>query len=777
MNEADTRAECIDPLLQQSGWDEDAKAHISREYPITNKQGRRGTRRYLKADYILSYKNVKLAVIEAKRDETPASDGVAQAKQYAEKLGLDYAYATNGREIYQICMKSGDEGPVSAFPTPNALWDMVHQERNLWRDKFNQVPFETGGSAHMPRFYQEIAVNRTMEAIANKKTRLLLTLATGSGKTYIAFQIAWKLFQTRWNIQWDGSRRPRILFLVDRNILADQAFNAFSAFADDALVRISPNDIRTKGRVPINGSVFFTIFQTFMSGVDSEENLTPYFGEYPADFFDFIIIDECHRGGANDDSRWRGILEYFSPAVQLGLTATPKNDENANTYRYFGNPLYVYSLREGIDDGYLVPYRVRRTTTTIDSYIYAPDDAVIAGEIDRRKEYEEKDFSNRKIEINLRNKKRVEILLNAINQNEKCIVFCADQNHARTIRDLINQQAQSNDPNYCHRVTADDDLGDQHLRDFQDNEKSIPTILTTSRKLSTGVDATNIRNIVLFRRVKSLIEFKQIIGRGTRLHGGKAYFTLYDFVGAYQHFLDPEWDGDPEDIKSISEPGAYPPMPSQSTSLKERTEHIEAGAKEKSQMIKIALADGKEREIQHTMKTLFWSSEGAPISAEEFLQLIFGALPRFYTTEQELCALWSQPSSRNKLLVGLEAAGFSGEDLRALQKLVNAEKSDLFDVLEYISFASPPITREQRVNRVKARISRDLDPNQQDFVNFVLSKYIDAGVDELEQDKMPALLELKYGSTTDAKRLLGSMERIRALFVAFQKHLYSYQPT
>ena len=324
MNEADTRAECIDPLLQQSGWDEDAKAHISREYPITNKQGRRGTRRYLKADYILSYKNVKLAVIEAKRDETPASDGVAQAKQYAEKLGLDYAYATNGREIYQICMKSGAEGPVPAFPTPNALWDMVHQERNLWRDKFNQVPFETGGSAHMPRFYQEIAVNRTMEAIANKKTRLLLTLATGSGKTYIAFQIAWKLFQTRWNIQWDGSRRPRILFLVDRNILADQAFNAFSAFADDALVRISPNDIRTKGRVPTNGSVFFTIFQTFMSGVDSEENLTPYFGEYPADFFDFIIIDECHRGGANDDSRWRRILEYFSPAVQLGLTATPK---------------------------------------------------------------------------------------------------------------------------------------------------------------------------------------------------------------------------------------------------------------------------------------------------------------------------------------------------------------------------------------------------------------------------------------------------------------------
>jgi len=392
--------------------------------------------------------------------------------------------------------------------------------------KFASVPrtaAEDKGGSHPSRYYQDIAVERVMEAIAEKRQRILLTLATGTGKTFIAFQIAWKLFHSRWNLSGEPSRRPRILFLADRNILADQAYNAFSAFAEDAMVRIAPEDIRKKGKVPKNGSLFFTIFQTFMSGPPKDGQPSPYFGEYPTDFFDFIVIDECHRGGANDESNWRDILDYFAPAVQLGLTATPRRKDNVDTYAYFGDPVYVYSLKEGINDGFLTPFKVKQISTTLDDYVYTPDDKLIEGEIESGKRYTETDF-NKIIEIKEREAHRVKIFMEQINQNEKALVFCATQDHALAVRDLINQMKTSTDPNYCQRVTANDgELGEQHLRAFQDNEKTIPTILTTSQKLSTGVDARNIRNIVLMRPINSMIEFKQIIGRGTRLYDGKDY--------------------------------------------------------------------------------------------------------------------------------------------------------------------------------------------------------------------------------------------------------------
>jgi len=331
MNEAETRAEYIDPKLKASGWGVVDGSKVLREYHITagKIQTGGGRAKPLITDYVLVYQGRKLAVIEAKNDEQKVGEGVAQAKNYAEKMHLDYTYASNGKEIYQMDMKTGDEGLIAGFPTPGELWNQTFATENQWRDKFSNVPFEDLGGTKSARYYQEIAVNNTMAAIAQEKQRILLTMATGTGKTFIAFQIAWKLFQTRWNLKRDGSRRPRILFLADRNILADQAFNAFSAFPEDALVRINPKEIAKKGKVPTNGSIFFTIFQTFMSGPEN----TPYFGEYPADYFDFIVIDECHRGGANDEGNWRGIMEYFSPAVQLGLTATPKRRDNADTYR------------------------------------------------------------------------------------------------------------------------------------------------------------------------------------------------------------------------------------------------------------------------------------------------------------------------------------------------------------------------------------------------------------------------------------------------------------
>ena len=441
MNEAETRAELIDPKLKACGWGVAGGSKILRERNVCKITDGRiqvggGRKKPLIADYILVYKGIKLAVVEAKSDELEVGEGVAQAKQYADKLNLETAYSTNGKEIYQICMKTATEDLVNDFLSPHELWDKTYTDQNDWREKFSNIPFEDKSGTWQLRYYQEIAIKNTLEAVAQNKDRILLTLATGTGKTAIAFQIAWKLFQTRWNLNRDGQRRPRILFLADRNFLADQAFNAFSAFPEDAMIRIKPKDIRKKGKVPTNGNIFFTIFQSFMSGADKDGNPEPYFGEYPKDYFDFIVIDECHRGGANDEGNWRGILEYFSPAVQLGLTATPKRKDNVDTYKYFGEPIYIYSLKEGINDGFLTPFKVKRIKTTLDDYLYTSDDDIIEGEIEEGKIYEEPDF-NKIIEIKEREAKRVQIYMDEANQNDKTIIFCATQLHAAAVRDLV----------------------------------------------------------------------------------------------------------------------------------------------------------------------------------------------------------------------------------------------------------------------------------------------------------------------------------------------------
>ena len=759
-------------------------SRIRREFPITlgriEGHGKRG--KALMADYVLEHRNTKLAVVEAKAWECALTEGVAQAKNYAGKLDIRFTYSTNGQKIYGIDMETGKEGDVSAYPTPDELWASTFAKVNAWRDRFAAVPFEDRGGYFLPRYYQDVAITRVTEAIAENQQRILLTLATGTGKTFIAFQLAWKLFHSRWNLSREPTRRPRILFLADRNILADQAFNAFSAFPEDALVRIDPGDIRKKGKVPKNGSLFFTIFQTFMSGAGE----TTYFGEYPADFFDFIIIDECHRGGANDEGNWRKILEYFSPAVQLGLTATPKRKDTVDTYAYFGEPVYVYSLKEGINDGFLTPFKVKQISTTMDYYTYTSDDTVVEGEIEAGKVYEEADF-NSNIEIREREKKRVEIFMSQINQNEKTLVFCATQHHALLVRDLINQIKTSKDPHYCERVTADDGaLDEQHLRDFQDNEKSIPTILTTSQKLSTGVDARNVRNIVLMRPVKSMIEFKQIIGRGTRLYDGKDYFTVYDFVKAHLHFADPEWDGEPQEEEACNKCGcrpcvcvALPPKPCEAcgnspcSCPKEPCEicgKIACACKKKTKA-KVKLADGKERNIQHMMMTSFWHPDGTPMSSAQFMELLFGKVPEFFANEAELRKLWSLPDTRAQLLLGLDEKGFGSDQLAEMQKVIDAENSDLFDVLAHVAYALPPLSRQERASKAKVEISTHFNSKQQVFLDFVLSHYVTVGVEELEQAKLSPLLRLKYNnSINDAVNDLG--HDIGETFTGFQKYLY-----
>jgi len=788
MNEAETRAEYIDPALKAAGWGVVEGSRVLREYHITQGLllGAGARAKPVIADYVLVFRNLKLAVVEAKAWDKPCTSGVDQAKSYAQKLAIRFTYSSNGQAIYAIDMDTAAEGDVPAYPRPEELWSLTFATQNAWRDRFAAVPFEDKSGTWQSRYYQDIAINRVLEAIAANKDRILLTLATGTGKTFIAFQLAWKLFYSRWNLadrQQDGepTRRPRILFLADRNILADQAYNAFSAFAEDSRVRIAPDEIRKNGRVPTNGSIFFTIFQTFLSGPGE----SPYFGEYPADFFDFIIIDECHRGGAKDESNWRGILEYFSPAVQLGLTATPKRKGNVDTYAYFGEPVYVYSLKEGINDGFLSPFKVRQFATTLDDYTYTPDDVVIEGEVKEGKRYAEEEF-NKAIIIREREAYRVKVFMDLINQQEKSLVFCATQEHALMVRDLINQTKTSTDPNYCVRVTAEDKaVGDQFLREFQDNDKAIPTILTTSQKLSTGVDARNIRNIILMRPVNSMIEFKQIIGRGTRLYDGKDYFTIYDFVKAHHHFNDPEWDGEPIEPETCQKCGHYPcrcksspPEPCSSCGKQPCDCESEPCPKcgqrpcECKKKLKIKLADGKERVIQHMTATTFWSADGKPMSAAQFLESLFGALPEYFKDEDELRAIWSEPGTRKSLLLGLAEKGFGRDQMFELQKVIDAENSDLFDVLAYVAFALQRFTRLERVNHAKPNIQAHFNDKQQAFLDFVLAQYVKEGVDELDLEKLPSLLKGKYGGLFDVEPSLGNPTQIRETFLGFQKYLY-----
>lgn len=771
MNESDTRLHKIDPALKASGWGS-GDSLIKTEFKISN--GRiSATVKPMpkKADYILIHKGVKLAVVEAKSDEVGYAEGVMQAKEYARKLCIRFTYATDGDNIYAIDMSTGEEELIDNFPTPDELWNMTYGDVDEWRDKFNAQPlYLTEG--RNPRYYQEIAINKTLEAIAKGKNRVLLTLATGTGKTFIAFQISYKLFETKWNVKKTGNR-PRILFLTDRNILANQGFSGFFGFKQDALVRIDPKSIRKDGKVPTNGSVFFTIFQTFLTKNGEDVN----YGQYNKDFFDLIIIDECHRGGAKDESNWRKILEYFSDAVQLGLTATPRCDVNADTYAYFGEPVYRYSLRDGIEDGFLTPFRHCKMQSNIDDYIYNPEDEIISGEVEEGRVYTEQDFYNGNIIIKDRDRARVKEFMKYIGLNEKTIVFCSTQNHAAAIRDMINQEAKNlgnTNPYFCVRVTANDGTqGEQYLKEFQDNEKMIPTILTTSQKLSTGVDALNVRDIVLLRPINSMVEFKQIIGRGTRLYEGKDYFTIYDFVKAYEKFNDKNWDGEPVCLKCGNNPCTCESKTHSYNNKNEDTNSslVEEPEFEYKKPLEIRLSDGSRRNIQHIKTDMFWGADGKPVSTEEFIKSLFGKLPEFFKDSSDLHKQWSHPDTRKALLDKLEEVGFGKDNLIKLRTLINADDSDLLDVLEFIEYNKIPIARKERAEKAEA-FKKTLNEKQSAFVDYIVQLYVMSGIDELETSKLPDLLKLKFGSVPEGISALGGPVEARNTFFGFQERLY-----
>ncbi|MFK7945567.1 MAG: EcoAI/FtnUII family type I restriction enzme subunit R [Paracoccaceae bacterium] len=770
-SDADTRANRIDPVLKALGWGEVDGTSIRREEIAPGRIGAGGRRSNAKsADYFLRYRDQKLAVIEAKRAGIATAEGVGQAKDYAQRLGAPFAYATNGLTWYEIDMNGG-EREVDAPPAPDTLWHRVFTTQNAWRDRFGAIPFEIGGGKWQPRYYQHNAINKALEAIAGGRDRILLTLATGTGKTGIAFQLCWKLFHAKWNLGGEPTRRPRILFLADRNILANQAYNSFGTFEDGARIRVDPDMIAKRGHVPKNASIFFTIFQTLTTGGEGSEA----FRQYDPDFFDFIIIDECHRGGANSESSWRDILDYFSPAVQLGLTATPKRQDNVDTYAYFGEPVYVYSLKEGIEDGYLTPFRVRQYSSNVDTYTFDGVDQVVIGEVEEGTDFAEKDF-NRIVQMKERERHRVRTWLGEVNPADKTLVFCATQAHAALIRDMINQEIRHADPDYCVRVTANDGaIGEAHLERFQQNSKTIPTILTTSQKLSTGVDAKNVRNIVLMRPINSMIEFKQIIGRGTRTFEGKDYFTIYDFVKAHEKFEDEEWDGDPADI-ILDPPGAPPPAPEPSDGGEGDPPgdppdpgDPEPGGR-RPEMIEINLGNAH---IITIAATTFWGPDGKPISAKDFIERMFGELPDLFKDEDELRQLWGDPDTRKALLEQLAERGYDAEILTQIRKAILAEKSDLFDVLAHVAFAVTPETRAERAERGAVRIDEDYDEKLAAFLNYVLGQYVESGVEDLDRSRLPDYLKLKYGTFAEGASELGGVDAVASSYVGFQRHLYS----
>lgn len=779
--EDETRADLIDPELRSAKWESTERARVRRNYKITDgrimTEGVRAKAKF--ADYALVYNNRLLGVIEAKKDSLPPTHGLEQAKDYAVILQSRYAYSTNGKEIYEFDMQTGTGDFVDAYPEPAELYDRIFGPQGDIIDTFNSVAFDRS-AGYGPRYYQENAANAALEAIANNEQRILLTLATGTGKTFIAFQVVWKLYNAKWNKHGDG-RRPRVLYLADRNILiGSQTMRDFNPL-ESHCTKINGEEIRRRdGKIPTGFNVYFAIYQGIIGNTNK-----PYYLDYPKDFFDLIIIDECHRGSANDQGLWREILNHFDSAVHLGMTATPKRDDNVDTYKYFGQPKYTYSLRDGINDGFLTPFKVKRISTTLDEYRFTSDDEVLEGEVEKDV-YEKPDF-NFSVEIREREEYLVQTLLKNIDQSQKTIIFCANQPHAALVRDLINKHKQSKNPDYCVRVTSAEGLiGREKLAAFQDNEKTIPTVLTTSQMLSTGVDARNVRNIVLMRRVGSMTEFKQIIGRGTRLFDGKDFFTIVDFYDNVHHFSDPAWDGEPEGeiIIDVPEPEIDESEDSD-TGIEEANESEPASAEVSAgpmdelepakQKLRIKLSDGKVRTIQNMVETMYFNEDGKPVSPRQFLEELFGALPEFFASEEKLRELWSNPDTRKRLLDELTKRGFDSDKLKNLQKLIDAEDSDMYDVLRYVAFAKDALTREYRAEHIDTNYFGELSEDEEVFVKFVLNKYEQTGEEELAGENLINLLQIKYGSSHDAVDRLGGVDNVRKQFVELQKELYEVE--
>jgi len=773
--ESDTRSKLIDPLIKESEW---LESNIVREYYFTDGRkligGKRGKRYFV--DYLLTYKNTNLAIIEAKAESKDPLDGLQQSINYAERLRIDYVYSTNGHKIYEHSLKDGKGKFIDNYPTPYELFLRKYGEQTSKAQDVITHPFHIEGTMK-PRFYQQIAVQKTIEAIAENKDRILLTLATGTGKTYIAFQIAYRLFQSKWNR--DGSdRRPKILFLADRNVLKDQSMNTFNPLEKDC-VEINGKIIKKRGgKVPTAGNIFFAIYQSIAenknrvietSEEEQEDDVTAYYKQYPSNFFDLIIIDECHRGSANDESSWRDILNHFTSAVHLGLTATPKRDDNGDTYKYFGDPIYEYSLKDGINDGFLTPYKVKRIQTNIDEYRFDPND-IITGELDKQIVVLEQ--FEKQVVIPKRTELIAKTILQNMNPMDKSIIFCVNQKHAMDMKVAIDKFKTIKDNNYCVRVTSDEgDIGREFLEMFQNNDRDIPTILTSSKMLTTGVDAKNVRNVVLTAPIKSMTEFKQIIGRGTRVFEGKDFFTIMDFVGATNLFYDPAWDG--EDLPSNGGEEKQPKELKNKTDAADSDDTETGDEKPTNEKVTIDIKGKKLKVIN--IETTYVGMDGIPLKTEDYLELLIGVLGKFYNDENGLREIWSNPTNRKDLLNKLREMHIDESQLNDLKVIFEAENSDIYDVLAHISFNLNIKTRNERVIAVESSefVEKFHNEKAKEFIEFILRRYQKDGVKELDEDKLGKLVDLSgLGTVREVAQNFGGIPQMREEYFELQREIY-----
>ncbi|MEX0611416.1 MAG: DEAD/DEAH box helicase family protein [Pirellulales bacterium] len=785
ISEADTCRRFIEPKLREAGWDDEQiceqRCFTDGRVIVTGSRPRRGKRK--QADYILRFtRDFPLAIIEAKAEYRTAAEGLQQAKDYAEILDLKFAYASNGRDIIEFDFLMGAETEIDRFPSPGDLWSRLRAAEGLQDDDTASrllTPYNHQGSE--PRYYQDIAIKRAVQAILRGQQRVLLTLATGTGKTKVAFQICWKLWQSRWN-RTGEYRRPKILFLADRNILVDDPKTKDFAPFGDACYKIE------NGKISLGREMYFAIYQA----IAKDENRPGLYKEFPPDFFDLIIIDECHRGSASDESNWREILDYFEPAYKLGLTATPKRRDNIDTYRYFGNPLYQYSLRQGIDDGFLAPYRVHRIITTYDAAGWRPSQ----GERDRfgrdipDEEYQTKDFE-RVVALKARTKaiaRSISDFLKKHGRFDKTIVFCVDQEHANEMRreinnlnsDLVRQHAD-----YVCRVTSDDkEVGRGHLDRFKDVETTTPVIVTTSQLLTTGVDVPTCKNVVLARVINSIVEFKQIIGRGTRIRSDydKLYFNILDYTQSTRLFADPQFDGDPEFVgeveiddegeqvgDEVELPPDEPPDDLEGDPDVEGLDLDDDGGPPRRKyyvdggVVEIAVHQVLELDIQGNLLRVVKYTD---YTADKVRTLVRDA--------NELRDRWVDPIGRNEII---EALAERGIDFEQLAEAAGQPEADAFDLLCHVAFNAPLRTRRERAERLRTGRLDFFDqygPEARQVLDELLDKYAAHGT---AQFQIPEILQVPpinaHGNVMEIAELFGGPDQLRDAVHKLQSLLYS----
>jgi type I restriction enzyme R subunit len=807
LSERDICTKFITPALRRAGWDE--MLQIREEVSFTKGRiivrGKLVTRGKAKrADYVLYLKpNIPLALIEAKDNSYSVGDAMQQGLDYATTLGIPFVFSSNGDGfVFHDSTAAGGATETTltldAFPSPAELWARYCAWKGLTGEAEQIVvqDYFDDGSGKAPRYYQVNAVNAAIEAIAKGRDRILLVMATGTGKTYTAFQIIWRL--------WKAGRKKRILFLADRNVLIDQTMvNDFGPFGaamaklstsaktierDDGSATGLTTAVDKKRRIDTAYEIYLGLYQA-ITGPEERQKL---FHEFSPGFFDLIVIDECHRGSAAEDSAWREILEYFSSATQIGLTATPKETEYVSNIAYFGKPVFSYSLKEGIRDGFLAPYKVVKVHIDRDVEGYRPE----KGQLDREGEevedriYNTKDF-DRSLVIDDRTRvvacKVTEFLKESGDRFQKAIVFCVDQEHAARMRQaLVNENGDlvAENPRYVMRITGGDPEGQAQLGNFIDPESKYPVLVTTSRLLSTGVDAQTCRLIVLDRSVNSMTEFKQIVGRGTRVHEDtkKFYFTLIDFRGASNHFSDPDFDGEPVQIYEpgdgdpIAPPDDVPPVNEDGETLPDKPgvdETIVDGLPDISSLptigkTKKVYVDGVAAII--IAERVEYLDEDGKLVTESLRDFTKKALKRRFASLDDFLKRWEKAERKQAIIEELEAEGLP------LDPIADEVGKDLdpFDLICHVAFDKKPLTRRERADNVKKRdIFTKYGPQARAVLDALLAKYADQGMLNLDDANVLRIAPFStLGTPMQLIKAFGDLHGFQQAVHALQSALY-----